>query len=251
MFKINLNTKTQKHEVSTKNFSLRLCAFVSLCLKLIFISSCSNDHCEEPMNSPLEISFYSEIDTTQQVAPAYMGIIGMNDKNAGFYLNASGQNSIQLPLKKFDGSTQFLFAVASVYSPVDVLVYQEERANADCPCSNPNGTVPVYLENDSPVYLCNDDNGMLILYKNEGLNVAFAADRKTDTIFAFRTTEDKLNIKYENTLEFISAECGCLTTFYLNDLEFERNNIGEVFIRNHSVTNKYNEQHIKIYLENY
>ena len=63
--------------------------------------------------------------------------------------------------------------------------------------------------------------------------------------------QDTLTVIHTNTLDFVSAECGCLTTYHIEDAQFEQNKIGTISIINRSVTSNYNERHINIYLQNY
>ena len=75
-----------------------------------------------------------------------------------------------------------------------------------------------------------------------------------DTGEEIRTFFDTLTIKHTNTQEFVSAECGCLTTFRLDEVRHTRRNITDAIIVKQSVTSSIansNESHIKIYFENY
>ena len=150
---------------------IRETGFFCFLFSLLFFISCSNHHCKEPMFVPLVVSFYSEADTSLQVSPQFLMINGVD---------VSRINSVQLFLKKFEESSEFLFAYDSTQS-------------------------------------------------------------KTD----------RLTIKHTNTQIFVSAECGCLTTFYLDELRHTNNNITDAIIIKKSVTSNYNEKHIRIYFENY
>ncbi len=222
--------------------------FCFLC-GFLFLISCKNDYCEDSMYAPLVVSFYSEADTSVQVTPQFLAIEGVGSDS---YINASGTNSVQLSLKKFDESSSFLFASATDQSKTDTLLFVEKRNNADCPCSNPNGdSVSVYNDNGTTLFLCNQAGSMLIVYKDQP-DVLFVKNTNQDTLFAFEPTKDILSVKYSNTQEFVSAECGCLTTFYIDDeLQHTHNNISDALITNRSVTSSYNEKHIRIYFQNY
>ena len=150
---------------------------------ILFISSCSNNHCDQSMTTPLVISFYLNTDTSQQVSPRFLMIEGVDSP---YYIDASGKSSVQLSLRKFDGLSRFLFKLANDESPVDTLLV---------------------------------------------------------------ITEDVLSIRHTNTQDFVSAECGCLTTYYIDEVQFTSNGIGDVSITSHTVTNSYNEKHIKIYFK--
>jgi len=62
---------------------------------------------------------------------------------------------------------------------------------------------------------------------------------------------DTLTIRHTNTQIFVSAECGCLTTFRLDEIRHTNNNITDFLITNRFVTSNYNERHIRIYFENH
>jgi hypothetical protein len=68
--------------------------------------------------------------------------------------------------------------------------------------------------------------------------------------------KDTLTVKHTNIQEFVSAECGCITTFELeNTVHHTLNNITEITVLNQSVTSSIaknqNEKHIKILFKNY
>ena len=66
---------------------------------------------------------------------------------------------------------------------------------------------------------------------------------------------DTLTIRHTNMQEFVSAECGCRTTFRLDEVRHTRHNIADAIIFDQYVTssiaNNHNEKHIKIYFKNY
>ena len=161
---------------------------------LFFFTSCSNHHCKEPMFVPLLVSFYSYIDTSQQVPPNFfetLEIKGIGNDSVFEKMERNGQRVMLLSLKKFENSTDFLITST---------------------------------------------------YNNE----------LEETV----SVEDTLIIKHTNTQEFVSAACGCLTTFRLDEVRHTRHNIGDdAIIFNESVISSivtnYNEPHIKIYFKNY
>jgi hypothetical protein len=213
-------------------------------------TSCSNDHCSESMYAPLIISFRSEIDTSRSVAPAYMAIEGVNSLH---FRNISAKDSIHLPLRKLEETSKFRFYTAIPESQQEIWTYVENRPNNQCPCENLSGTVPVYEYNGTEIFICSETNEepMLFVYKNTTPTVFFLKGRETGTLSVYVPTEDVLSINYQNTQEFISGECGCLVTHRLNYMIFEQNGIGEIVIKAHSVSNRYDERHANIYLENY
>jgi hypothetical protein len=215
---------------------------------LLFISSCSNNHCVEPMYVPLVVSFYSEMDTTLQVSPGFLLIEGVGSDSL---MNASGSNSVHLSLKKFDESTSFLFTFA--HSRIDTFVLVGKVGTFDSPCGNPNGdSVSVYKKNNNIFYLCNQTSNILIVSgERPEPEVLFFRKVIQDTLFVSELISDVLSIKHSNTQVFVSAECGCLTTFYLDEVRHTQNNIRDYLITNRSVTSKFNEKHIRIYIENY
>ena len=169
------------HTQSNKNL---ITAFFCLLTGFLFFTSCSNYHCKEPMYVPLAVSFYSDVDTSQQVKFIFLKIQGIGSDSIR---NASERNSEDsLSLKKFENSTGFVFTST---------------------------------------------------YKNE----------REELI----SVVDTLTIRHTNTQEFVSAECGCRTTFRLEEVWHTRHNITDAIITKKSVTSNYNEKHIRIYFENY
>jgi len=216
-------------------------------LTLLCISSCNNNHCDDPMYTPFVVSFYSELDTTVQISPRFLIVEGVD---APYYMDVSGKNSMELFLKKFDESSSFAFSFANDYSAIDTLIFVAKISNFDSPCVNSEDSVLVYRKNDNIFFLCNHTNSLLILY-NEQPEISFFRNVSEDTLFVFKPTRDILSVKHTNTQEFISAECGCLTTFYINEIRHTNNNITDVSITKRTVTSNYNEKHVKIFFENY
>jgi hypothetical protein len=214
---------------------------------LLLSSSCSNDHCSEPMYAPLVVSFYSEIDTSRQVAPAYMAIEGLGTSS---FHNVSGKDTIHLSLRKFEENSRFRFFTAYQNSPEEVWTYIEDRPNGLCPCETQSGYVPVYQSGETEIFICKEENPMLVVYRDSP-SVYFLKERGTETLSAYIPTENILVINYKNMQEFISAECGCLVTHRLENMDFQWDGIGEIIIKDQSVNNKYDERHVNIYLENY
>ena len=222
--------------------------FCLLTAFLFFISSCSNNHCTDPMYAPLVVSFYSEIDTSVQISPRFLVIegIGSND-----LMNVSGHNSVNLFLKKFEESTNFSFTFAHDESKIDTFIFVEKINSSISPCGSSNGdSISIYRKDNNLFCLCSQSNNALIVY-GEGPEILFLQSTAPDTLFLFEPTRDVLSIKHTNTQTFVSAECGCLTTFKLDEVRHTNNNIRDVLITDSSVTSAYNEKHIRIYIENY
>jgi hypothetical protein len=188
------------------------------------------------------------MDTAKQVSPKFLLIEGVGSYNL---MNASGSNSVHLSLKKFEESTSFLFAFAHEESRIDTFLFVEKISSSISPCGNSNGdSVSVYRKDDNIFYLCSQANNVLIVY-GERPEALFLKNISQDTLFVFESTSDVLSIKHSNTQVFVSAECGCLTTFYLDEVRHTQNNIRDYLITNRFVTSSYNERHIRIYIENY
>ena len=215
----------------------------------LFLISCSNNHCDEPMYAPLIVSFYSEIDTSKQVPLKYLALESIGIPG---FVNLSESSGVQLFLKKFDNSTGFSFFSANDQSRVDTLIFLEKRNSADCPCLNPGeNQVSVYQGNNNIFFLCNRAGNMLTFHKEQP-DVMFLKKENQDTLFVIKSAKDILTVKYTTTQVFVSAECGCLTTFYIDELkQHTYNNITDALITNRSVTGNYNEKHIRLYFENY
>ncbi len=90
---------------------------------------------------------------------------------------------------------------------------------------------------------------------NDSTNFLFISTYNNESGESIRV-KDTLTVKHTNTQEFISAECGCLTTFRLDTtLLYTRHNITEAIVFNQYVTssivNNPDEKHIKIFFKNY
>jgi len=71
------------------------------------------------------------------------------------------------------------------------------------------------------------------------------------TLFLARPEIDTLVFDYTNTVELVSAECGCLVSHTLKNVRYLHNGIGTVAVVDSSVTNLSDAKNVKIYLENY
>lgn len=196
--------------------------------------SCNNDHCDESMYAPLGLSFYSELDTSVQVTPPYLLVKGVGSDSL---MSLGGAQRIYIPLNPNLNESRFLWVM--------------EPADGAAPVDISTDTVWSGQKLERVRYLL--DGRDLVLHKIVGDAYVFGGD----TIFFYQKgffyepCQDTLNVSYDLHQEFLSGECGYLTTFYLKSLRFSSDKVGEIMITNRSVTNKYNERHVNIYLENY
>ncbi len=78
---------------------------------LLFITSCSNYHCKDPMFVPLVISFHSDADTSIRLDPSYNFLrikgIGNVRKDSLFQKPPTGEWTLPVSLNRFENSTGF------------------------------------------------------------------------------------------------------------------------------------------------
>lgn len=73
-----------------------------------------------------------------------------------------------------------------------------------------------------------------------------------DSFYVFyKPVIDTLQISYKPSIEFVSAECGCMNTYELKSVRFANSRIGSPSINTTTVNNHTDAKHIKLYLENY
>ena len=204
-------------------------------LFICMISSCINNHCNEPMYAPLNIAFYSETDTSIQKVPIFFSIQGDETDSVAYATNA---NSINISLDAENEESRFIVKVASSASKMTVLSIDSLKNYTSIDKSQSytlkeiiNTNIYRFEEMDDPLlWLGTDENQYAYFYIPE-----------TDT----------LRVVHENSIEFISAECGCLSTFKLTQAGFTQNKIGVAMINNPLINSQNNEKHIKLFLENY
>jgi len=90
-----------------------------------------------------------------------------------------------------------------------------------------------------------------MLYKNKK-NISSISlplrktENQTDFEIRFNNTTDTLTILHQDTLQYLSLECGCIKTFVVDTVITTNHFIDSVKISNHTV-NTTDVEHIKIY----
>ncbi len=200
---------------------------------------------------------------TLPISFSFLAIQGIDsEKYIDSIVNVSGtgKNSVQLPLKKFSESSKFLFLSAQ-NQPIEEYIFKEKRSNTGSLCPQNSDSISVYSNGENEFLLCNEidrineANNVIIVVNNDQLEEFFFRYKNQDTLRISRPTKDTLNINYTYTQEFVSAECGCLTTFELDEVQYTNHYINEAIISNKSVkssiVNNPDDKHIKIYFKNY
>lgn len=208
-------------------------AIVSLLFVSALFSSCVNDHCNENMYAPLNIGFYSEMDTSQQVGFQFIVTQGVGTDTAILATNIFDINLMLNP-----NQNTSLFAMGFPLPETDWCI-QEEKNHFTSVSTGRSYTLNGTINDD--IYLFNDQ-----------IEDSKKFLRMEDSFFVFQKIKfDTLKITYDCTLEFVSAECGCRNTYKLKTAGFIHQGTGEAIISNPLIDSQNNEKHIRLYLENY
>ena len=208
-------------------------AIVSLLFVSTLFSSCVNDHCSENMYAPLNVAFYSELDTSQQAGLAFLLVQGVGTDTITL---ASNLTNINLTLDANQSSSSF--AMGFPLPEADFCI-QESENHFTSLIDGQTYTLKGKINED--IYLFNN--------RLEDSKKFLSVD---DSIFIFQKIKfDTLKITYDRAIEFVSAECGCMNTYTLKTAGFIHKGIGETIISNPLINSQNNEKHIRVYLENY
>ncbi len=205
-------------------------------LIVVSLLSCRNDHCDDLMYAPTNLLFYSEMDTSVAVKPYAMYIKGVGVDTV---IDVDGESMVEISLDNSRESCRFAFAVISEHSVSDTLYLAEGSYRLVGP-----DLARTYssLEKIDDAYIFEDDFNTIRVFDRE---------LEEGVYLMGRPDVDTLVLSYTNLVEFVSAECGCLTTHRLKDVKFLHNGIGSVSVVDSIVTNLSDAKNIKIYLENY
>ena len=219
--------------------TLRLSAgwLVALCVAMLCLSSCRNDHCDELMYAPTTVLFYSEMDTSVAVSPYLLVLKGVGTDSI---INCSGKSSAQVRLDNDNERCMFACAVVTDHSAYDTLFLGSSVRLAGNwgslsfpSCKIDEGTKVVTFDDD--------------FYTTRLLRWPI----DDSTYWVSRPEFDTLVFDYTNTVQFVSAECGCFVSHVLKNVKYLHNGIGSVLVVDSTVTNLSDAQNVKIYLENY
>lgn len=197
--------------------------------------SCRNDHCDDLMYAPTNLFFYSEVDTSVLVKPYDLFMQGVGTDSL---IMIDNDEMVSISLDNAKESCQFAFAVTSEHSLRDTLSITDDSYHLTG--EGLDRTFPSVQNVGNAFFFESFDN-------------VWVLDEKIDdeTFVVLRPEVDTLVMEYTNLLEFVSAECGCLTTHRLKSVKFLHNGIGTVSVVDSIVTNLSDAKNIKIYLENY
>ena len=203
---------------------------------LLTLPSCKNDHCDELMYAPTTLSFYSEMDTSVAVSPALLVLKGVGTDSV---LNCGLQPSIQLRLDNQAERCMYSCAVVTDHSSYEFLYL-----GSSVRLATEAGDV------EFPSYKLDEATGVFTFEGSD--EVRLLRWTLDDTTFVVSRPEvDTLVFDYTNTVEFVSAECGCFVSHVLKNVKFLHNGIGTVSVVDSTVTNLSDAKNVKIYLENY
>lgn len=197
--------------------------------------SCNNDHCDKLMYSPLTADLYCGMDTLEKATPMMLVMKGMDRDSI---LDFTGKDQIELPLNSNKDRADFLVAV-----------YERWTCELDKWATIKNN---MYFYNDGKdsVSISKQFNNALFL-SEEFTDLRFVVPYNKDSVALFLPNFDTLTVQYCNQYEFVSAECGCLSSQLLLNFKFRNNGIGIVSILNPMINNKTNEAQVKILLNNH
>lgn len=196
------------------------------------LASCDNQHCDEPMYSPIGISCLSEIDPTEKYSLLRLSLLPEGSDSV--YANVeSGQ--FYLPLNPAASETKYVWCMLPrEHDGVEVsmdTVWQDSLIS-DVKY-NVDGTLLDLKQRSGDLLIFSDST---LLYYYDG---GFA-----------KPMIDTLKITYNPVHEFVSGECGYRTSYDLKSVDFVRG-VGEVIVQKNKVTNKYRDNHVNIYMSNY
>ncbi len=228
-----------------------MCAAVAVVLFLC--ASCITNHCNDSVYAPLNLTFYSEIDTAVAVTPSFFCLQGVGSDSIIF---ASGQNNVNLTLNDQQTSTDFVATITFSGSPVSVYLADSEAVFLPYWKTNVAGklvldSIPstyISLDGTARHYVTHFKSNYFVF--DDGSSNILAG--QSDGYFYFQSPNtDTLRITHENTLEFVSAECGCMNTHTIKQAVFLHKGVASAQIVNPLINNQNYESHIKLFLENY
>ena len=203
---------------------------------LMTLPACKNDHCDELMYAPTTLLFYSEMDTSVTVEPALLVLKGVGIDSV---MNCSKQSTIQLRLDNRDERCMFACAVVTDHSVSDYMsVNSSVRLTGDG------------VDLEFPSYTLDEATGVITFEGSDEVRLMRWSEDDSTFVVA-RPEIDTLVFDYTNTVEFVSAECGCFVSHVLKNVKFLHNGIGTVSVVDSTVTNLSDAKNVKIYLENY
>lgn len=204
-------------------------------ISLLSLVSCRNNHCDDLMYAPTNVLFYSEVDTSVAAQPMFLMIQGVG---ADSVIDVTWKSSVELLLDNKNERCSFAFAVITQNSKTDTLSFMGEQ----CRISGPDldVTYPSFEEKNGSYFF-------------DGLKcVRLLGAPLSDTSFlCLRPDMDTLEFEYDNSIDFVSAECGCVVNHHIKNVKFIHNGIGSVIVTDSTVTNLSDAKNVKIYLENY
>ncbi|MCQ2216910.1 MAG: DUF6452 family protein [Paludibacteraceae bacterium] len=225
-----MQNANMKHRVQKGWRALLLLTF-SLCVGCGFLS-CDNQHCDEPMYSPIGISCLSELNPSEKYSLLRLSLLPVG---ADTLLTNVESGQFYLPLNPTSAETKYVWCMLpKEYETVEVsmdTVWQDSLISEVKFNIEGESLSLKKVQNDLLLFA---DNSMLYYYNG---------------VFAKPMT-DTLNISYEAIHEFVSGECGYRTAYELKSVDFTHG-VGEVFIESNMVTNKYKENHVNIYMSLY
>ncbi len=204
-------------------------------LPLWLFSSCRNNHCDELMYAPMNVLFYSEVDTSLAAQPMSLIIRGVGTDSV---IDATWKTSVELLLDNKKERCAFAFAIVTPHADVDTLFFSGDQ----CRISGA-GVDEVYTSFE-------EKNGSYFFDGMKTYRMLGAAISDTSYL-SLRPDFDTLVFEYDNMIDFVSAECGCVTTHHLKNVNFVHNGIGSVTVVDSTVTNLSDAKNVKVYLENY
>ncbi len=203
---------------------------------LMTLPACKNDHCDELMYAPTTLMFYSEMDTSVSVNPMLLVLKGVESDSV---MNCSKESSIQLRLDNRVERCMYSCAVVTDHSAYEFLYAGSSvRLRGEG------------VDLEFPSYTLDETTGVITFEGSD--EVRLMRWSEDDTTFVVSRPEiDTLVFDYTNTVEFVSAECGCFVSHVLKNVKFLHNGIGTVSVVDSTVTNLSDAKNVKIYLENY
>lgn len=220
---------------------------------MVVSTSCNTNHCNDSMYAPLNVVFYSEIDTAQPVAPLFLRMKGVG---ADSVIYASGLNNVNLMLNADTKTTEYVFSMTFAGSPMMALV--ADSTQPFLPIWRPNILGVLELDSIPSSYFSLDQTQHYQITQGDNYTFFFGDEtpqvylaKENPIVYFQQATSDTLRIDYDTSLDFVSAECGCMNVFTIKDAEFLHKGVAEAMVTNKKINSDSYAKHISLYLENY
>lgn len=223
--------KCKNKIIEVRNFLRKIALF--FVAGFAFLVSCDNEHCDEVMYTPLRIDLYGDMDTLKKATPFSLLMMGIGTDSI---LDFSYQSQITLPLNSGSNTSRFAMALTDGSCEISAMKLINGNKFVD------------FASGDTVIFQKKIENFYI---ENDFYSAKYKLDESDSIYYFLKPAYDTLLILYHNQYEFVSAECGCLTSQLLFNIKFENDGFGIITLLNPMINNKNNEANAKIFLKNH